>query len=305
MMNRRQFIETSLAAPVASAQNPSQPTWGGPVIDIHLHFRPGADTNFEHLQGCGVTNAVLLTRAVDEDKAKLALEKHPHTYVRFGAADIQKPEGLLALRKSKEGGAIGFGEIKYHLAVNSPEMRRLYDLAAELNVPVLIHFADVPQFEGEGTFTSPFTGLPAMLKAHPKTTFIGHADGFWANVSADFANDTPYPTGKIKPGGLTDRMLSDYPNLFGDLSANSGRNAMTRDPEFIRGFLNRHQNKLMFGSDCSCSDGKGKGQGSKQPALAGKCVARETLTALKQHTTPEVFRKLTWGNATKLLKIQF
>ncbi len=37
--------------------------------------------------------------------------------------------------------------------------------------------------------------------------------------------------------------------------------------------------------------------------LAGKCVARETLTVLKGSTTPDVFRKLTWGNAHKLLKL--
>ena len=306
MMDRRQFLQTSaVAASLASqGQLEAQPMWGGPVLDIHLHFRPGADANFEHMQGCGVTKAVLLTRSVDEEKTKVAIASHPDSYVRFAAADVTKPEGLVTLRKSIASGAIGFGEIKYHLAVNSAEMQRLYELAAELNVPVLIHFADVPQFEGEGTFTSPFSGLPAMLKAHPKTKFIGHADGFWANISSDFANDTPYPTGKVKPGGLTDKMLSDYPNLYGDLSANSGRNAMTRDPEFIRGFLARHQNKLMFGCDCSCTDGKGKNQGSKQPALLGKCVARETLTALKLVTTPEIFRKLTWTNGTQLLNIK-
>ena len=47
-----------------------------------------------------------------------------------------------------------------------------------------------------------------------------------------FPANVAYPTGKVKPGGLTDRMLSDYPNLYGDLSANSGRNAVARDPEF-------------------------------------------------------------------------
>jgi hypothetical protein len=37
--------------------------------------------------------------------------------------------------------------------------------------------------------------------------------------------------------------------------------------------------------------------------IAGKCIARETLTALKELTSPEVFRKITWQNAVKLLKI--
>jgi len=111
-----------------------------------------------------------------------------------------------------------------------------------------------------------------------------------------------YPTGKIKPGGLTDRILSYYPNLCVDTSANSGRNEMTRDPDFTAGFLTRHTDKLMFGSDCSCScrDGRGTCQGSTEPALKGKCVTRETLTALKHSASAEVFRKITWENGVKL-----
>ena len=33
--------------------------------------------------------------------------------------------------------------------------------------------------------------------------------------------------------------------------------------------------------------------------MAGKCVARETLTLLKKTASPAVFRKLTWENAHK------
>ena len=66
-------------------------------------------------------------------------------------------------------------------------------------------------------------------RRYPKTTFIGHADAFWANVSADYRNEAAYPTGPIKRGGLTDKWLGDYPNLFADMSANSGNNAMSRD----------------------------------------------------------------------------
>ena len=57
-----------------------------------------------------------------------------------------------------------------------------------------------------------------MLKAYPQTTFIGHADAFWANVSADYHNEAAYPSGPIVRGGVTDTLLGDYPNLYGDLS---------------------------------------------------------------------------------------
>ena len=186
-------------------------------------------------------------------------------------------------------------------------MRRAYALAADLNVPILIHFQEVPHTPTEGVFSTGFKNFEAMLKAYPKTRFIGHADAFWANISADYANDVAYPSGRIKPGGITDKLLSDYPNIYGDLSANSGNNALSRDPEFTVGFLKRHQDKLIFGSDCACKDGKGAGisQGGNPAAsrLAGKCVARETLALLQRTVQPAEFRKLTWENAHRVYKL--
>ena len=91
------------------------------------------------------------------------------------------------------------------------------------------------------------------------------------------------------------------------MSANSGNNAMSRDPEFTADFLKRHQDKLLFGSDCGCSDGHGGGVSqNNNPAaarMAGKCVARETLGLLKRSTSPDVFQKIVWGNVHKLLRI--
>ena len=69
----------------------------------------------------------------------------------------------------------------------------------------------------------------------------------------------------------------------------------------------RTLHRLLFGSDCGCTDGHGGGvsQGHNPAAgrLAGKCVARETLTGLKRSTSAEIFRKITWDNAHALLKI--
>ncbi|MEP6537277.1 MAG: amidohydrolase, partial [Bryobacteraceae bacterium] len=289
MINRREFLASTVAAARAAnvAAQPA-PSWGGKVLDIHHHFRSTPNGNLQHMDGCGVTNAVLLTNAAAEEKAKAEVESHPGRFIRFTSANVTKPESFEVLRNSVKSGGKGFGEIKFHVALDGPEMKRLYALAAELNVPVLIHFQEVEYVPGGSGFNIGFSRLPSVLKEFPRTTFIGHADYFWANISADPVLGTAYPTGKIKPGGLTDRMLSDYANLYGDTSANSGRNAMTRDPDFIAGFLQRHKDKLMFGSDCSCTDGRGTGQGSKEPALQGKCVARETLTALKHSASPDV-----------------
>jgi predicted TIM-barrel fold metal-dependent hydrolase len=231
------------------------------------------------------------------------MDQYPGRFYRFISVDVTRPDAAALFTQAVKDGAIGFGELKYQVACDGPEMRKVYELAAELNVPITMHFQEVSQLAAAGKYNYNIERLPAMLKAYPKTTFIGHADYFWANISADAKPDVPYPKGPVKRGGLTDKMLSDYPNLLADLSANSCRNALARDLEFSRDFLARHQDKLMFGSDCSCRDGHGAGQRSPEPLITGKCVARETLTALKQLTTPEVFRKLTWENAHKRLRL--
>ena len=304
---RREFSQTvagALSGWAAGHAQGADPWAGASIVDCHHHLRRDPESNITHLDGCGVSNALALARENSVEQMQVLRAKYPGRFLGwFASADITKPEAGELLTKAIKNGAAGFGEIKFHVEAAGPELRRMYALAAELNVPILIHFQEVPHTPTEGVFSTGFRNFEVMLKAYPKTRFIGHADAFWANISADYANETAYPSGKIKPGGVTDKLLSDYPNLYGDLSANSGNNALSRDPEFTDGFLKRHQNKLIFGSDCSCADGKGGGTSqANNPAasrLAGKCVARETLAVLKRSSSPEVFRKLTWENARK------
>ncbi len=299
-INRRDFLHAAAGLAVTVpvlAQGPDVPDWGGPVLDVHLHPRATAEGSFNHIQGCGVSKAVLLTNVSAEDRARQAMSAYPDRFVRFASVDVRLPDALAQLRAAIKGGAIGLGEIKSQVAAAGPEMRGVYALAAELGVPVTIHFQEISQPGSQGTFNTGLKQFDAMLKAFPKTTFFGHADAFWANVSADYAEDVAYPTGKIKPGGVTDRFLSDYANLYADMSANSCNNFLNRDPDFAAAFILRHQNKLMFGSDCPCQDGRGTG------TPAGRCVARATLTALKKLAPPDVFRKIVWQNGTRLLKL--
>ena len=310
-MNRRDFLATAALATIGTtlhAQTPSGAEWGNPILDIHAHLRQGLDANIVHMDGCGLAKAVLLARSSAVEQIKSIQAKYPGRFVWSASADITKPDAAEVLTKAVKDGAQGFGELKFHVEADGPELQRMYALAAELNVPILVHFQEVPHFEGEGVWSTGFKRFAAMLKKYPKTKFIGHADAFWANVSADYAEQESYPSGPIKRGGITDKLLGDYGNLFGDLSANSGNNALSREAEFTADFLTRHQNKLVFGSDCSCQDGHGGGVSqNNNPAAArmrGKCVARETLTVLKRHTQPNVFRKLTWENGHKLFKIK-
>ena len=309
-MNRREFLETLTAAAVAPAfaRQRLQNEWGSPVFDLHFHLRPQPASNIAHLDGAGVTKANLLTRGAVLDQVKAVQSAAPDRFTWFTSYDVAQPDAEQVLTQAVKNGAQGFGEMKFHAAADGPEFRRIYTLAADLRVPILIHFQEVDHFPNEGAWGTGFAKtFESILKTYPRTTFIGHADAFWANVSADYHNEAAYPTGPIARGGLTDKWLGDYPNLFGDLSANSGNNAMSRDPSFTADFLKRHQDKLLFGSDCGCSDGHGGGvsQGNNPAAarMAGKCVARETLGVLKRSTAPDVFAKIVWGNAHRLLRI--
>ena len=91
--------------------------------------------------------------------AKESMQAHPGRFVRFVRADVTRPEAIAEMTKGLKEGAIGLGEIKYHVALDGPEMRRVYDLATDAQVPVTIHFQEVPHFEAEGVFN---TGFPRL-----------------------------------------------------------------------------------------------------------------------------------------------
>jgi len=106
-----------------------------------------------------------------------------------------------------------------------------------------------------------------VLEKHPRVTFIGHAQTWWGNIDRNHEQTVLYPKTKVTPGGITDRLLADYPNMYGDLSAGSGLNSLLRDEEHARGFLERHQEKLVYGSACDDRVGEGAACSGTRAAL--------------------------------------
>jgi len=295
-MDRRTLVKAvgALAIPALLSAEPNE--WGTPVIDIHYHPGGEAGQEIRHADGSGVTRAVLLPGNGAEQRAKADVHDHADRFVRFANFDVREPAAEKLFRASVQSGAIGFGELKYPVACDGPQMLRVYALAAELGVPVLLHFQ-----ENQGHWNNGIARLPALVKSNPKTTFVAHANSWWAHTSAEVDDSVDYPKGKIVPGGISDHLLSEYPNIYGDLSANSGRNFLQRDTEFSARFVERHRAKLMFGSDCGCKDGHGAGQ--PQGPLGNLCTGRETLTTLKKLCPASLFKQVTWDNAMKLYKL--
>ena len=115
-MNRRTLLKTILPAAATvrqlAAQDAAAPQWGGPVLDTHLHIRGDADACFKHMQGCGVTHAVLLSGANDQERAKAEMEKRPGHFVRSVRADPASADGVQAIREALKKGAVSIGELK-------------------------------------------------------------------------------------------------------------------------------------------------------------------------------------------------
>ena len=148
------------------------------------------------------------------------------------------------------------GEWKFRMLIDDPRSLELFRAAGRQGAPVILHL-DVPYLPGaEGPAYHPFwyggtvANLERALIACPETVFIGHAPGFWRAISGDEAKaDSAYPKGTVLPGGQVDRLLSDYPNLYADLSAGSALIALKRDQSFTLDFFQRHADRLLFARD--------------------------------------------------------
>jgi predicted TIM-barrel fold metal-dependent hydrolase len=212
---------------------------------------------------------------------------HPKAFW-FGANEVpDAPGAIKEIEKYLKLGALIIGEQKFGVECDSPAMQRIYNLAADYGVPVIMHWQYLRYNYG-------FDRFHHMLAAHPRTTFIGHAQTWWAHIDQRYQDDSKnlYPTGPVTPGGLTDRYLSDYANMYGDLSAGSGLNSLTRDEDHARDFLQRHQDKLVYGSDCNDSVGSGS-----------HCQGSQTIQVLRRLASDRIRHKVFCQNARRLLKI--
>ena len=203
--------------------------------------------------GIMIRNDELLEK-FEETKGRLV----PFCLVHQDAFTSYK-EIVKALKHFKNKGVIGLGELKprdakgnaRNMPLDDPAMQRIYTACAEVDFPVLIHIDDKHAVDQPG-----LPALETVLKKFKDVNFIGHANGWWNSITGDVKEFKGYPKGKVTPGGAAVRLLEKYPNMYGDLSANSGLNAITRDPEFGLKFLTDFSDKLLFGTDAIGGTGR-------------------------------------------------
>jgi len=295
--SRRKFLKScALGAVGASLETFAAPPQR--IIDIHQHTHYHGRTDADliaHQRAMGVTHTVLLPAGEfygleadchGNESVVSIVRQFPHEFSFFAneVADIPGARG--EIKKFLRKGAIGIGEQKFKIPCSSRYIEIIASLAREFDVPVLLHFQ-------EGTYNTGFTEFYKILQKFPTVNFIAHAQTWWANIDSKYDGKSLYPKGKVAAGGLTEKFLADYPNMFGDLSAGSGVNALTRDEEFTRGFLDRHQSKLLFGSDCADISGK-----------IADCDGARIIDAVHRLASPNAQEKMLYANAKKLLKLR-
>ena len=274
------------------------------MIDAHLHighFDRSLEDTIGHMDGIGADKAFLLPIETGDreyewmsERVAEAYKEYPDRVVPFCHIDVTRDDAVKELeRRASLGIYRGFGEQKQHIPLNDPRLERVLGVCNDMSWPVTWHFQ-----EGEKGYNQGIADhLEGLLKKFPKVKFIGHAQSWWTNISAEVPppEETLYPKGPVVPVGLADRLLSDYDNMFADLSAGSGLGGLTRDPEFGAGFLARHSRKLLFATDCPCTDGKGTG-------YKGGCFSLQSLPYLKETVTdPEALEDILHRNAERVV----
>ena len=295
-LTRREFLVAASAALAAAAN--AQEASRDPIIDIHQHtdYSGRSDEQLiQHQRKMGVTHTVLLPAgrfynleagASGNDRVQAVARSLPDEFSFFANEVPYLSDARAEIERALKTGGIGIGEQKFMVESDSRAVALVAEIAQEFNVPILLHF----QF---GRYNTSFERFHLILEKFPRVNFIGHAQTWWANIDANARQPVMYPKGPVTPGGLTDKLLADYPNMFGDMSAGSGLNALLRDEEHARGFLERHQEKLLYGSDCNDTAGEGD-----------KCSGAQMLATIRRLAPSKLIeRKILYQNARRILRL--
>lgn len=296
-------------------------------IDIHIHitgyprklqapvfgtkdtYWPLAEEILPMLDEAGIEKAVILPLSSPEGRdilittedAALTAEKYKDRFFWFCNPDPRmgnnsaRTDFSYYLDFYKSCGAKGVGEVTANLYADGVLMDNFFYHCAETDMPVLIHISPAI---GEGYGLVDDLGLyrlEKMLKKYPGLRIIGHSQLFWSELSRDNTESTRsgYPTGKVIEGRLH-KLLRDYEYLYGDLSAMSGLNAMTRDEDHALRFLEEFQDKLMFATDiCSPQNTHHLAISWFYDRLLGENLISE-----------QIYRKICRDNAVRILKLE-
>lgn len=292
------------------------------LIDIHVHTckprhpkvtrangtrYPSPPQLIEMMDAAGIDMAVVQTTispecrytTVTPEETIEVCAMYPKRLIPFCNLDPRfvsnspKADFRRLLEAYKELGCKGVGEYVPNLYFDDPLNMNLFGQVEEAGLPLTFHIA--PQVGGcYGCVDE--VGLPRLeivLKAFPKLVFLAHSQPFWAEISTDVVQDgkrVGYPKGKVTPGRVVE-LMRKHPNLHGDLSAGSGFNAISRDPEFGYAFMEEFQDRLYWGTDIANVPQKLPIVNYFHKLQAEKLISQAA------------YEKIAWRNANRLLRL--
>jgi uncharacterized protein len=290
------------------------------LIDLHVHTclkrhpkltRPNGtryplpEELIDKMNSEGISKAVVLSTVSPEVRYTIVTPEeilsicalYPDRLIPFFNVDPRyltnndKADFTPLLSAYKESGCKGIGEYIPNIPLDDPLNINLFRQVEKSGLPLLFHLA--PEIGGfYGCYDDP--GLPRLekvLKQFPKLIFLAHSQVFWAEIGLleNPEERKGYPKGPIKKEGRVVELMRKYPNLHGDLSAGSGFNAISRDPEYGYRFMEEFQDRLYFGTDIANVP-------QDLPIVPYFKRLKE-----QRYISGEAYEKIAWKNASKLL----
>ena len=232
-----------------------------------------AERQIEFMDRLGIDRAVMLPLTNAEAPAEpqslgevlYICEQYPGRFIPYCNIDprlpldpdrITKADFVDLLIQYRDAGCRGFGELTARIRWDHPAMQALLGACEEVGFPMIFHSitSEVNSYGVVDDIGLP--GLETVLRDFPRLVVVGHSPGFWSEVSGNptLEEKNGYAEGPVRPGGAVLRLMREYPNLHGDLSAGSGFGAISRDPEFGLRFIEEFGTRLFFGLDCNKPD---------------------------------------------------
>lgn len=241
-------------------------------IDLHLHltleqlpkqegmFVSSAENMLPHLAELRIEKGVLMsggekkTPIGNNEEVKAICAAFPEKYAWMCNLDEENIETVYdRLADYKQQGAIGIGELMINKRMDTPFLDAVFAAAEKLELPVTFHMSPEEGYS-YGVVDEPrLPLLEKLLQKYPKLKVLGHSQTFWIEMSGDAPDEkeqrNSWGSGPVIPGGRVPELFEKYPNLYGDMSANSAGQAIMRDPEFGLAFLEKFSARLFFATD--------------------------------------------------------
>ena len=287
-------------------------------LDIHLHTMTFADPrqritemlspedSVARLDELGIDRGVLLPLVHHEpmnvfqtnENILDVAARYPDRFIPFCNLDPRyhynhnQVDFTPALEHYKDLGCKGVGEMCANLWWDDDRVLNMLGHIEKSGLPMLFHLG----VDGGTYGLVDDLGLPRLekvLRMFPRLNLIGHSMAFWSAISGDVTEENwqGYPPGPVTEGGRLVELLRQYPNLWSDISAGSGNNALVRDPEFGYWFMEEFQDRLLFGTDLCWPKQEVPQVDTLNNALAGG------------HISQQAYEKISHENAEGLLEL--